>query len=188
MGTGKKKLVAGLIGVAFALTAPAALAQAQQDLGFYIGGSLGQMEADGSCDLGVSCDFKDTAWKLFGGYRFHRHFAAEAFYGNWGEIRLSSGPVSATGEISSWGFSGLGILPLGNQFSLFGKLGFANTEQEFTATAPGFADSSSNDGSEMIFGFGAAFNFTGNLGLRAEWERLDDSEVDILSVGLQYRF
>jgi hypothetical protein len=35
---------------------------------------------------------------------------------------------------------------------------------------------------------GAMFNITTNLGLRAEWERLHDSEVDIMSIGIQYKF
>jgi hypothetical protein len=32
------------------------------------------------------------------------------------------------------------------------------------------------------------FNFTRNLGLRAEWERLQDSDVDIMSIGIQFGF
>ena len=32
------------------------------------------------------------------------------------------------------------------------------------------------------------FNFTRQLALRAEWERAMDSEVDLLSLGLQFRF
>jgi opacity protein-like surface antigen len=40
----------------------------------------------------------------------------------------------------------------------------------------------------VLFGVGAAFNFTRNFAIRAEWERLNDSEIDILSIGLQYRF
>jgi OOP family OmpA-OmpF porin len=188
MGMGKKGLIAGLIGAGFAFSAPAALAQAQPDLGFYIGGSLGQMDASGSCIAGVSCDFKDSSWKIFGGYRFHPNFAAEAFYANWGEISLRSGPLSVTGEVSTVGIAALGIVPLGHQFALFGKLGFGNTDQEFTATAPGLLASESNDGTEMILGFGATYSLTSNLGLRAEWETLNDSEVDIISIGIQYRF
>ncbi len=188
MRMGRKGLAAGLIAAGFVFSAPSAFAQQAQERGWYLGGSIGQMEADGSCPGGFSCDLKDTAWKFFGGYRVNRHLAAEAFYGNWGEISLSSGPITSKAEVSSWGLAGLGILPIGNQFSVFGKLGFANSEQEFTVTDGVDSASATDDGSEMIFGFGAGFNFTNNLGLRAEWERLDDSEVDIISIGIQYRF
>jgi OOP family OmpA-OmpF porin len=186
VSTSKKLLGTALAGIVLAFSAPAALAQS--NLGFYAGGSLGQMEADGSCPAFVSCDRKDSSWKVFAGYRFHPNFAAEAFYADWGEISVSAGPVTGTGEISSFGISGLAILPLANQFSLFGKLGFANTDQEFSASAPGLFASDSEDGTEMVLGFGAMFSFTSNLSLRAEWETLDDSEVDIISIGLQYRF
>ena len=43
-------------------------------------------------------------------------------------------------------------------------------------------------GANGHIGLGAAYNFTPNLGVRAEWERLTHSEVDALSIGLQVRF
>jgi OOP family OmpA-OmpF porin len=185
----RKTTLAALLGAAaLGLSSAAAAQSMQQERGWYLGGSLGQMEADGDCPGIFTCDRKDSAWKLFGGYRINRNLAAEAFYGNWGEISVSSGAVRATGEISSWGLAGLGILPIGERFALFGKLGYAQTEQEVSATGPGVTLSNSDDGGEAIFGFGATWNFTRNLGLRAEWERLEKSEVDIMSIGLQYRF
>jgi OmpA-OmpF porin, OOP family len=180
---------------AAALAAPAiATAQMQPQSGFYIGGSIGQMEADGDCRAGFTCDLKDSAWKLFGGYQLNRHFAVEATYGDWGDITIgttvSGIPVSATGEIWSAGVAALGILPLGgDRFGLFGKVGILYTEQEATGSAPGVPTQTETEtGSELHYGFGALFNITRNLGVRAEWERLHDSEVDILSVGIQFRF
>ena len=40
----------------------------------------------------------------------------------------------------------------------------------------------------VLYGIGATWNFNRNFGVRAEWERLNDSDIDILSIGLQYRF
>lgn len=118
----KKVAVAAVLGMA-SVTASPAMAQAMPERGWYVGGSLGQMEADGSCPGGFSCDFKDSSWKIFGGYRINRNFAAEGFYTNWGEISVRSGVTSATAEQTSLGIAGLGILPLGPQFEVFGKLG-----------------------------------------------------------------
>lgn len=171
-----------------------AAAQMQPESGFYIGGSIGQMEADGDCRAGFSCDFKDSAWKLFGGYKLNRYFAVEGTYGDWGEIAIGTTvlgiPVSATGEIWSAGVAALGMLPLGgDRFALFGKAGIVYTEQTSIGSAPGVPTQTEKEtGSELHWGVGAMFNFTRNLGLRAEWERLQDSEVDILSVGIQFRF
>lgn len=185
----KKTTVAALLAAAGMALSSATMAQSmQQDRGWYVGGSLGQMEADGDCPGGLSCDRKDSSWKVFGGMRINKNFAAEAFYGNWGEVSVSSGALSATGEISSWGLAGLGILPLGDRFSLFGKLGYAQTDQEVTVSGPGITIADSDDGGEVIWGVGATYNFTRNFGLRAEWERLNKSEVDIMSIGIQYRF
>lgn len=186
--------IAAVMGAVGSAVPSLATAQAQQERGFYIGGSLGQAEADGDCQSGSSCDFKDTAWKVFGGYKFSRYLAVEGTYGDWGEIserRTVSGvPVTATGEIWSAGVAALGMLPLGgDRFSLFGKAGILYTEQEVTGSAPGIVTiTESRDGTEFHWGFGAMFNFTPNFGLRAEWERLHDSEVDIISLGIQYRF
>lgn len=184
----KKIALAALIGTAGVAASSAAMAQAMPDRGWYVGGSLGQMEADGDCPSGFSCDLKDTGWKVFGGYRINRNFAAEAFWGEWGEITVRSGAVTAKAELRTIGIAGLGILPLGQQFELFGKLGIGNSKIKGTGSAPGVTITDSDSGSDLLFGFGATYNVTRNFGVRAEWERLNDSEVDIMSVGLQYRF
>jgi OOP family OmpA-OmpF porin len=81
----------------------------------------------------------------------------------------------------------LPILPLG-QFELFGKLGIGGTSIDASATAGGPPASSSDSGSDIVFGVGATFNFTRNLGVRAELERYNDSEINVMSIGVQYRF
>lgn len=183
----RAKAALGVIGLvsAIALAAPAL---AQDVPGLYIGGAVGQSEADGDCPAGFSCDFKDSSWKVFGGYHFNRNFALEGFYANVGEIQLQSGAVTATGEMTAFGVTAIGVLPLGERFSLFGKAGLSFTEQKFSASAPGFTAGDSDDGTEFIFGFGGFINIIPRLAIRLEWERFQDSEVDVLSVGVQYRF
>jgi OOP family OmpA-OmpF porin len=187
MKRNKGLVVAAAVGVAIAFSTPV-FAQAQADKGWYVGGSLGQSEAQGDCPAGFTCDFKDTAWKLFGGYRIHRNFAAELFYANLGEIRVSTGPVSATGKTTSFGIAALGIFPVGEQFELFGKLGIASSDQKVSATGPGATISDSGSGTDILFGVGASYNFSRSFALRAEWERFNDSEINVMSIGVQYKF
>src|SRR5207237_1599065 len=71
----KKVLLAAMLG-ATVMAAPA-VSTAQAQSPWYIGGSLGQMEAKGSCPAGLTCDFKDNSWKVFGGYQLNRTFALE---------------------------------------------------------------------------------------------------------------
>lgn len=174
--------------MASVVLSPSTMAQSMADRGWYIGGSIGQSEADDDCPSGFSCDLKDTAYKLFGGYRFNRNFAAEAFWGEWGEISVSAGGATATVEARTIGIAGLGILPVSPQFDLFGKIGIGNTELKATGSGLAAGLTAEDDGSDLMLGLGAVYNFTRNLGVRAEWERFTDSELDILSIGLQYRF
>jgi OOP family OmpA-OmpF porin len=181
--------IAALIAAAGLAMSQGALAQSRgQDRGWYVGGSIGQSEADGTCPTGSSCDFKDTDWKIFGGYRFMRHLAVEGWYADHGEITVKTGAVTGTAQASTFGVAAVGILPLGGNFELFGKLGIGYTNIDATGTGPGVSVGLSDSGSDILFGVGALFNFTRNLGVRAEYERYNDSEINVLSIGVQYRF
>jgi OmpA-OmpF porin, OOP family len=185
----RKASIAVLLAATGMAVSSASMAQAQSaEKGFYAGASFGQSEADGSCPTGFSCDFKDTDWKIFGGYRFMRHLAVEGFYADHGEITVKSGAVTATAQSSTFGVAAVGILPLGGNFELFGKLGVGSTSVDATASAPGVSAGASDSGSDVLYGVGALYNFTRNLGVRAEYERYNDSEINVLSIGVQYRF
>ena len=159
-----------------------------QETGFYVGGSLGPSTFKEFCAGGptvLTCDDKDMAWKLFGGYRFSRHIAVEGTYIDWGEVSGTvTGPVrvvplSQTGI----GIAAVGSLPLGPRSSVFGKFGFFRTEQELPASSvPSRADI------ETQTGFGARFALGPKWTARAEWERMTESKVEMLSIGLEYRF
>ena len=177
-----------------------------QDAGFYLGASIGQSQAKDFCDDsgGFSCDDKDTAWKLFGGYQFNRHLAVEAGYTDLGEVGLSGavGGVSVRGtiEVTAFELMGVGSIPVMDRFSLYGKLGLyhAETKRNITGTL-GPITSTDNDketNTDLTFAFGARFDITRNLGLRAEWQRyldvgggeIGEDDVDVLSVGMLWRF
>ena len=135
------------LATAMAFTGPAFA----QDASFYLGGSIGQAEAEGVCDdlqtivtgIGTvsSCDEKDSAWKLFGGYQFNRHFAIEASYFDYGSVSASGQtfgvPFRITGDATAFGLAAVGILPIANHFSLFGKLGLLRTEVDVTGSGAG---------------------------------------------------
>jgi len=196
-----------------ALSAALAATSAQAaDTGFYIGGSVGQAEVSdfGAADLDAelatlgitsssSTDDTDTGWKLFAGYRFMKYLAVEGAYTNFGEATAHSiitppGTVDTTLEAEAWTVSALGILPLGDQFSLFARLGvnFWNVDISAVGTGGGTtaAVSDDDDGTDMVYGVGAAYSFTNNLSVRGEWERydFDDGDVDLWSVGLGWNF
>ena len=156
--------------------------------GLYIGGALGQMEVSEGCPSGFSCDLKDIGWKVFGGYRAHRNLAAEVTYANWGEISLSTSAARGTGALKSWGVAALGLVGAGERISLFAKAGVVVTQLEICAAGAAIQSRDCEDGGEFHWGLGALFSVRPNVALRAEWERLQKTELDFLSVGVQYSF
>ena len=98
-----KKATLAILG--FAAATDFAVPVAAQDSGFYAGLSLGQSSMTDACTglpAGVSCDDKDSAWKIFGGYQFSRNFALELGYANLGEAKASGGGVSAAPDATVW--------------------------------------------------------------------------------------
>src|SRR3954468_1608770 len=60
------------------------------DSGWLIGGSVGQSKFNVDCS-GASCDDTDTAFRVFGGYNFNRHFGVELGYAVLGKLTVSGG-------------------------------------------------------------------------------------------------
>jgi OOP family OmpA-OmpF porin len=210
----KRTVLCAVLGAALA---PCSYAFAQDATkGFYAGLSIGQSKFPGACDSssGVTlsnCKDTDTAWKIFGGYQFNPYLAVELGYNDFGRIS-SDATVSMAGstfagnakiEATAFELTGVGSLPLGQQFSLYGKLGvyYAETKSSanVTRTTPPFASgssSASDNNSNLTFGFGARYDLTKNIGLRAEWQRFSkvggDStgkgDIDVLAIGGLYRF
>ena len=197
-----------------ALTAALSVTTVQAaDTGFYIGGSFGKSKvsdfngADVDAELAslgitstTSTDDKDTGWKAFAGYRIMKYLAVEGAYTNFGEATANTvitaptaGTFNTDLESESWSISAVGILPLNDQFSLFARLGVNVWNIDISASGTGSGAvvvSDSEDGTDVVYGLGAAYNITQNLSVRGEWERydFDGDDVDLLSVGLAWAF
>jgi OOP family OmpA-OmpF porin len=185
------------------------------DTGFYVGGSLGQSKindfsgSDIDADLATnysiisttSTDDTDTGWKVFAGYQFMKYLAVEGAYVGSGKFKANSivtspsaGIVDTEIKTDAWTISALGILPLGDSFSLFGRVGVNFWSADISATGSGgggtAAYSESDDGTDWVYGVGAAYKFTDNFSVRGEWERYDfgDGDADLLSAGVSWSF
>ena len=146
-----------------------------QDSGFYVGAGIG--------DFGVKVDGfdgSDTGFKVFGGYRFIKYLAAEVEY-------LDGGTVEDGGleiDVSGFNLSGVGILPVGEKFSLFAKLGMIFWD----ADSNGFGDDS---GEDFSWGIGAGYSFTEQFGMQLEYQgfEIEDADtVDMISLGATWKF
>src|SRR6185436_11566419 len=138
MHTQTKVLATALL-AGFAALPTLAMAQAKggnADLGFYAGASVGQSKTS-DCPGGGSCDDKDTAYRVFGGYKFHPNIAVEGGYSPLGETSSSFAGGSLKAEANAWDIVGVGSWPLGNNFSILGKLGFYNAELKASGLVSG---------------------------------------------------
>lgn len=109
---------------------------------------------------------------------------AEASYFNWGKVDATVGTASVSAKQTSYGLAAVGSYPVAHGFTVQAKLGLVRTAQETTSPS-GRADRSDT---ETHYGIGARYAFAERVALRAEWERTDKLEVQLLSIGAEYRF
>jgi OOP family OmpA-OmpF porin len=166
----------------------------------FLGGGIGQSDIDESIVRGLidsgAADGKDTGWKIFGGYMVSPYFGLELAYVDLGDVAYSGafrGFAVSDGRLRLSGLNIAGLLsyPATRQFSVFGKLGLFLGEAKFGDTIGGVPSSGSDETTDVSFGLGAAFDFTRNLGMRAEWEQFrfeDGDSADLFSVSVVLRF
>jgi len=155
----------------------------------YVGGSVGRTDYDSGGCLGFSCDNNATGFKLFTGGRFSRYFGVELGYVNLGNADRNGGQIKAQGA----NLSALGIVPIGDRFNIFGKLGgiYGWTE---TSTIISGLPAGKEDGLGLSYGAGLQFDINKSIGLRVDWDRYrlkyvgQRENADLYSVGVVYKF
>lgn len=158
------------------------------DQGFTVGAAVGSAKTElEDLGLGVNFDATDFSWRIFGNYMLTENFGVEAGYVELGapEDNVQGIPI----EIDTSGFNAylVGSIPVSDTFDLFAKAGVISWDTEISTD--GF--SISDDGSDLAYGVGAAFNVTDSLSFRGEWESFDISDTDalwMLSVGITIGF
>ena len=200
----KKSSFGVLLAAAGMAASSASMAQSRPaDTGWYVGVSVGQSQAADICEGIPGCDDKDTAYKIFGGYQVNRNFAIEAGYTDLGKAKINlTGPggfVNAEFKANAWEVVGVGILPVADRFSLFGKIGLYRGELEGTLSSNvlGTTPLTGKDtNTDLTFGVGLKFDITNNFALRGEWQRysslggseVGETDVDVLSIGVAFKF
>ncbi len=187
------------------------------DSGWYGGLGIGQSRAkidderitsgllgSGLAVTSISDDDRDIGYKVFGGLKFNRNFALEAGYFNLGKFGFTAttspaGTLTGNIKLSGFNLDALGILPLSDNFSAFGRIGvqYAQAKDSFAGTgAVAVANPDPSKGAANYkAGLGLQYDFSDSVGLRTEWERyrINDAvgnrgDIDVLSVGLVIMF
>ncbi len=164
--------------------------------------------AAGLTTTGITTDENDTGWKLFGGYKINKYFGVEGTYVDLGKFSASTTitaglpgvPLGFTASAKAKDglyISAVGTWPVTTDFSVFGKLGVYSIKTTVTASVAGISVGDSSRDENVTLGAGVGYNFTKNLGIRGEWERFNkvgnkdktgEADVDLLSIGLVYKF
>lgn len=199
-----------------ALVALAGAPASADDSGWYVGGNLGLSKADidkeritraladgGLATTSFDEDGTTIGFKVLGGYQFSRHFALEGGYFNLGEfgfVASTSPPGTLSGDTTVHGLNldPVGIWPLTDKLSAFGRIGLSYVETESryqgsgAVTPPPDGD---NRAANYKVGAGLQYDFARAWGARAEVERYriedavgNDGDADLFSLGLVYRF
>ena len=204
----------GLVGCAV-MNTPLAVAA---DSGWLGGLSIGQSNAEidnerianqllgsGFTTTSISNNDTDTAFKIFAGYKFNKHFALEGGYFNLGQFgytatTVPAGTLSGTIKLKGLNFDAVGILPITEKFSAFGRIGlnYAEAKDNFSrsgAVATPTDPSPSKRGTNYKTGLGLQYALTETVGLRGEWERYrindavgNDGDINMYSLGVVVMF
>jgi OmpA-OmpF porin, OOP family len=183
---------------AVALIFGATVSPAMAD-GYYGALDLGQAKAKDACTglpAGVTgCKDTATMFRIAGGYQFVPMWGAEVSYAAYGKESAGTlGAVSADWQLSGLQVSGTGTFPLGDAFSLIGKLGIARTEIKLSGG--GTCQCSANS-TKLAYGIGAQYDFTKSVAVRAQYEGLgtvgdanttNTSKITLFSAGVVYKF
>lgn len=188
---------------------------------WYVGASAGSSRAsfDGDSqaeqllDLGfedasTSIDRSDTMARVHAGYRFHRNVAVELAYVDLGELRVRSvvlpaGTLDASVESRGADLSVLGLWPIGDRFTVFGRVGAFAARTRATYAATGSVElvdggaRQAHRSTRVLYGLGVMYQVTPRLAVRGDWAHYDKLGSDVtggrfdirtLSAGIVWRF
>lgn len=161
-------------------------------------------------DASSSLDDTDSGFGVAGGYQVNDHLAFEFAYVDLDMIDYRATATVSDGvdqfaadaalrnSIDGAVLSVLGILPIGERFSVYGRAGLTLVNAKGTAriTVDGVSqrDSQSSQKSEPMFGVGAEYGLTRNVAIRLSWDRyldvgtedvVGDADADFFSLGVR---
>ncbi|HYP66701.1 MAG TPA: outer membrane beta-barrel protein [Thiobacillaceae bacterium] len=165
----------------------------------------GALTSAGATGLSSSDSGNGNQWRVQLGYGFNSNLAIEAGYIDFGKAKYSAAYAggAATGELKAGGVDlvALGILPLSDNFAIFGKAGAValKAKSSLAASAPASAATDNATSSEVrpLVGLGASYKLVDNVDLRAEFDHVNGigksnktgtMDSNMFSLGVAYHF
>lgn len=171
----------------------------------FVGLSVGQTNFNNDNLSGITPGTKDdrgNAWKIYLGFPVTNNLSIEVAHANLGKQSITGtippAVTSVRDEATARIYDGAVLFSYHatDSLAIFAKAG-AYWWSMNTKTTRGAGGAANDDGFNVLYGAGAMYNVTNEVVVRAEWERLNHlgfkgtagrSNVDLLTVGLQYNF
>lgn len=146
-------------------------------------------------------DDTPTAWRVFAGRRFGRHFALGLGYVDFGEVEASGASFGGFGdriEVTAVELLGVGFWPITPAIELYGIAGYVHWDQDVTQTVTGVTERFSASGQSASLGGGGQWWISDSLAAQIEFRRYveigefdktgRENRWDVATLGLTWRF
>ncbi|MFC0252133.1 porin family protein [Massilia consociata] len=164
------------IAAATVLMIASATTFAAQPNTFYAGGDVGRTKSDFIPD-------RDTSVGAFVGYNIDQTFAVEAGYRRLLDRDYQWPDIRANTRVNQASLSLVASMPVGESFSVYGRLGAARLQNRFTSNE--FVGKLST--TKALYGIGAGYAFSPAVSARIEVQKAEN-EATNLSTGLSFQF
>ena len=136
---------------------------------FYVGGNLGVSNTQTGETMTHSAD---AAYGFTAGYQFTKNLGVEGFYERAGQFSgvNAAGNASGDGRANAFGVMGVGTINVYKAFSLYGKLGVANTKTSETGNSAFGSINLDATRNSLTYGVGAQYDITPSIYLRLGWD------------------
>lgn len=157
-----------------------AVGDSDTGMGTYFGMSVGNVDVDEFNN--VATDDDDTGYSIYGGFDVNRYFGIELGYADLGEYNV--GPFADNQFVNTEGsavyVAAVGKYPFTDKFEFIGKLGYA-----FWDVESGIRD---EDGSDFMYGLGAAFKINKNASIIADYTVYDinGDDAEVIAIGVKF--
>jgi OmpA-OmpF porin, OOP family len=177
---------------------------------FYVIGDVGvsrynvNVVQDNARTIGGAVDRNSTSGGIALGWQITPQISLELGFTDFGRIDLAGrgsfpcqpaptcvpvvANLSGDFKTKTTHVSSIGSLPISDQFSIFGRIGVAHTEQAAKLTIAGNTQTGNANETEGIFGLGTSYAFTKNVEGVLEWKWLAYSQVNTATLGIRVRF
>jgi OOP family OmpA-OmpF porin len=157
--------------VAFASAGQALAQDSDEQQGAYIGGGIGDFSTEIDS---VNFDESDTAYKLFGGWRFNQFFAVQVDYLDLGSMDGVVGAQTLSVDTDGYAARLEGTLPI-SFVELFATAGMVFSSVDGDLGSTQLFDESDSD---PVYSVGVGFEVAERLILRLEYEIIDIESFD----------